>query len=109
MPVAAPRACPRCPNMMPCPEHASGYRAIGYRGGSAKQGYNYRWQQARKRYLARHPLCVDCLPHVTEATVVDHIEPHRGDQRLFWDERNWQALCDRHHRAKTAREIAGRR
>jgi 5-methylcytosine-specific restriction endonuclease McrA len=25
--------------------------------------------------------------------VVDHIQPHRGDQRLFWDRRNWQPLC----------------
>ncbi len=30
---------------------------------------------------------------VTAATVVDHIKPHRGDQKLFWDTANWQALC----------------
>jgi hypothetical protein len=25
---------------------------------------------------------------------VDHVVPHRGDQRLFWDAaRNWQSLC----------------
>lgn len=27
------------------------------------------------------------------ATVVDHIVPHKGDKRLFWDSKNWQALC----------------
>jgi len=25
--------------------------------------------------------------------VVDHIVPHRGDQELFRDPANWQALC----------------
>ncbi len=39
--------------------------------------------------------------HVTAATVVDHIVPHRGDNALFWDSaNNWQSLCgpchDRH-------------
>jgi len=40
----------------------------------------------------------------TKATDVDHIVPHRGDQRLFWDESNWQALCHRHHSIKTRSE-----
>lgn len=31
---------------------------------------------------------------MTPARVVDHITPHRGDVALFWDESNWQALCD---------------
>jgi 5-methylcytosine-specific restriction enzyme A len=31
---------------------------------------------------------------VTDATQTDHVIPHRGDARLFWDEENnWQALC----------------
>lgn len=30
---------------------------------------------------------------VTAATVVDHIEPHKGDQKKFWDKTNHQALC----------------
>lgn len=31
---------------------------------------------------------------VTPAYQVDHVEPHRQDQRLFWDmEGNWQSLC----------------
>jgi 5-methylcytosine-specific restriction endonuclease McrA len=24
---------------------------------------------------------------------VDHITPHRGDLKLFWQRSNWQALC----------------
>ncbi|HWL55465.1 MAG TPA: HNH endonuclease [Paracoccus sp. (in: a-proteobacteria)] len=27
------------------------------------------------------------------ATLVDHIKPHRGDKALFWNWNNWQALC----------------
>ena len=38
---------------------------------------------------------------LTPATVVDHIVPHRGDPRLFWDEKNWQPLCKECHDRKT--------
>ena len=38
---------------------------------------------------------------LTPATVVDHIIPHRGDKRLFWDEKNWQPLCKDCHDRKT--------
>jgi 5-methylcytosine-specific restriction protein A len=41
---------------------------------------------------------------IEPATTVDHIEPHRGDQHLFWGEANWAALCKPCHDAKTARE-----
>jgi 5-methylcytosine-specific restriction protein A len=37
------------------------------------------------------------LDVVTIATVVDHIIPHKGDKRLFWDPSNWQPLCKLHH------------
>lgn len=32
-----------------------------------------------------------------KAAIIDHIKPHRGDQTLFWDKTNWQALCSHHH------------
>ncbi|MGM9590559.1 MAG: HNH endonuclease signature motif containing protein, partial [Faecousia sp.] len=38
---------------------------------------------------------------LTPATVVDHIIPHRGDRKLFWDESNWQPLCKDCHNRKT--------
>lgn len=44
---------------------------------------------------------------ITAASVVDHIIPHQGDQELFWDEDNWQALCKHHHDGEKA-EIEGR-
>lgn len=73
---------------------------------AAKRGYGSRWQRARKKYLEAHPLCAECMKQgrYTKATVVDHIVPHRGDQKLFWDQGNWQALCERHHNIKTGRE-----
>jgi hypothetical protein len=42
-----------------------------------------------------------------QATVVDHIVPHRGNMRLFWARENWAARCKPHHDAKTAREDGG--
>lgn len=73
---------------------------------AAKRGYGSRWQRARKKYLEAHPLCVECARQgrYVKATVVDHIVPHRGDQKLFWDQSNWQSLCSYHHNIKTGRE-----
>lgn len=64
-----------------------------------QRGYNSRWAKARKSYLLSNPLCVMCKQdgRLTAATVVDHITPHKGDQVLFWDKGNWQALCKLHH------------
>jgi 5-methylcytosine-specific restriction endonuclease McrA len=43
------------------------------------------------------------------ATVVDHIIPHKGDQKLFWNQDNWQPLCKTHHDShKQAFEKSGR-
>jgi len=85
---------------------------------SGQRGYDYRWQKARAKYLRLHPYCVYCLRDARiEATgladvivecaeralpvpygnVVDHIVAHRGDHGLFWDESNWQTLCQTHH------------
>lgn len=77
--------------------------------GSTARGYTYKWQQASKRYLATHPLCVECERQniIEQATEVDHITPHRGDMQLFWDPENWQGLCHLCHSRKTAREDAG--
>ncbi|HFN4071356.1 TPA: HNH endonuclease signature motif containing protein [Pseudomonas aeruginosa] len=74
---------------------------------STQRGYGYRWQQARARFLAKDPLCRSCSEagRVVEATEVDHIIAHRGDQALFWDESNWQPLCKPCHSAKTQEEM----
>jgi len=72
--------------------------------------YTYRWQQERKRFLAMRPLCRRCehKGKVEIATVVDHIIPHGGDPKLFWDRSNWQPLCKRcHDGAKQQQEKIG--
>ena len=73
---------------------------------AAGRGYGKAWQRARKRYLEAHPFCVQCMKEgkYVKATDVDHIVPHRGNKKLFWDESNWQALCHSHHSIKTWNE-----
>lgn len=70
-----------------------------WRGSAASRGYGSRWQKARATYLTNHPLCVCHLANgrVEPATVVDHVVPHQGDQKLFWDTGNWQPLCQPCH------------
>jgi len=67
--------------------------------------YDTRWRTARSVFLARHPLCRHCEQsgRTVSADVVDHIQPHKGDHELFWDQTNWQALCKSCHDTKTAR------
>lgn len=80
------------------------------RESSAKRGYGYRWQKAREGFLKSHPLCAMHLDlgQYVPATLVDHIDPHRGDQAKFWDRKNWQSLCkDCHDGAKQKLEKTG--
>lgn len=73
------------------------------RPSANKRGYDARWQRYRKRFLADNPLCIQCLKNgiIKAASVVDHIEPHRGDMVKFWDVSNHNALCKRCHDVKT--------
>ena len=54
--------------------------------------------------LGKKVLTVDFDSQANLTTVVDHIIPHRGDQKLFWDRSNWQPLCEHHHNVKTMTE-----
>lgn len=119
MPTAAPHPCakPGCPRVVPrgvryCPTHHKTARRAEdtRRGTAASRGYGSRWQRARAAFLAEHPLCVMCEREgrVTAATVVDHIDPHRGDMEKFWDSSQWQSLCASHHnRDKQSLEKGG--
>lgn len=109
MPQKPKRPCryPGCPGFCDtgqtyCKAHMD-YSADRMRGSPVERGYDSKWREARKLFLRRNPLCAECLrqKRITAATVVDHIIPHRGDQRLFWDESNWQALCKECHDRKT--------
>lgn len=114
MPWSSPRHCShghppftgsRCPHCA----SASKARADRNRPSARARGYDGKWERARLRFLGEHPLCVVCEREgrLTAASVVDHITPHKGDQRLFWDESNWQPLCAPCHSEKTAREDGG--
>lgn len=75
-----------------------------YRGNAYERGYTKQWSCESKAFLRAHPLCAECerQGRYAPAQVVDHIIPHRGNQRLFWDKTNWQGLCKHHHDQKTA-------
>ena len=117
MAVAAPTPCryPGCPALLSTPGYCDKHlRSIRKqqderRGSPASRGYDSKWRKARTLYLSLHPLCAACqrLGRTVAAQVIDHIVPHRGNRDLFWNERNWQALCKRCHDAKTAREDGG--
>ena len=68
--------------------------------------YTYRWSLYSKRRLREYPWCESCKKSgVMElATITDHIVPHKGDDRMFWDKNNHQSLCTHCHAVKTATE-----
>ena len=98
MPSKPKKPCmfPGCPNLTTekyCDKHK-----VSERASASERGYGRTWQKARTIFLKKHPVCVVCGKM---ATVVDHIIPHRGDDKLFWDESNWQPLCKACHDKKT--------
>lgn len=112
MSIAALRPCtyPGCAALV-----ADG-RCVQHRAVVRKQSrertpnlYGRKWQQYRLHYLRAHSLCVHCAQRgvLTPANEVDHITPHRGDMRLFWNHDNHQALCHSCHSTKTARYDGG--
>lgn len=94
---------------------------------TAQRGYGSRWQRERKAFLSlpHNQFCIRCkrrgllnagtmrMDGTLETSrrriglVVDHIIPHKGDQRLFWDQDNWQPLCHDHHDIVKQREEHG--
>jgi len=68
-----------------------------------------RWRKCRLYFLAANPCCVKCLERgvYEQATIVDHVVPHRGNEALFWRESNWAGLCKSHHGTKSAKERIG--
>ena len=70
-----------------------------------------RWQRLRMAVLVRDlftcqwPGC-GRIEADTSQLVADHRRPHRGDERLFWDEGNLQCLCKPCHDGAKARAEA---
>lgn len=76
-----------------------------YGKSASARGYDSGWRKARATYLRKpdNVCCRACkaMGIYTEAIVVDHVIPHRGDMSLFWDTSNWQPLCIPCHDLKT--------
>lgn len=96
--------CPKLTEEKYCDKHKE--FSVKERTTAIERGYDSKWRTARNRFLKVNPLCVRCKEEgrLVKATVVDHIKPHRGDKKLFWNESNWQALCKRCHDKKTMTE-----
>ena len=66
-----------------------------------------RWQKFRMSILVRDlftcQMCKRIEPN-TSQLVADHRTPHRGSERLFWDERNLQCVCKPCHDSVKQRE-----
>ena len=101
---------PNCPNNGVvgdpwCSEHKdNSLRRKGRERSSYDKWYGLKqWRSIRNLILKRNPLCVNCFStgKLTPATVVDHIEPHRGNYELFIDTKNLQSLCVNCHNEKT--------
>lgn len=99
MPVRAPRICGHCGGVHQsgerCPKVAAmdGERKRRFdkkRPSARQRGYTAEWEKESKAFLAVYSSCRRCG---RAASLVDHITPHKGDRRLFWDRRNWQPLC----------------
>lgn len=69
-----------------------------------------RWKQLRVRIFVRDLyVCQLCGQSARKHPIADHREPHRGDERRFWDEGNVWTLCKPcHDGAKQAEERRAR-
>lgn len=108
MPSSALRPCtyPGCSSLVlkgRCPLHPY---AISRDADRQKLYNTARWKQLRMRQLSAHPWCEECLRAgiYVAAVDVDHVIPHRGDEKSFFSGR-LQSLCKACHSRKTAAEV----
>lgn len=99
MPTRAARVC-RCglriADGATCPcQRGRKSSADKQRPTASARGYGTKWGRERAEYLLDHPWCTRCLTRGirTAATVINHKIPHKGEPRLFWNRRNWEAVC----------------
>jgi 5-methylcytosine-specific restriction enzyme A len=97
MPYAAPRVCV-CGNLVAhnvvciCRQRARA-EADKRRPTASARGYTSKWQTESKKFLALPENRLCCCGCGRLADMVDHKQPHRGDQRLFWSRSNWQPMA----------------
>jgi 5-methylcytosine-specific restriction endonuclease McrA len=66
------------------------------RYGFTKKQKIFFWK-VRSKFLKANPICAFCT---SQATIVDHIRPHKGNWILFMDMKNFQSLCKPCHDSK---------
>lgn len=97
------------------------------RPSARQRGYDGHWEKARASFLAKpeNQFCARCKergllnvgqlrmdgspqtnPHRMHL-VVNHKVPHKGDQTLFWDRKNWEVACPDHHDIRIQQEEHG--
>ena len=106
MPWSAPNhhACGHPPTQGRCPVCAEQSKRDhdARRPNATQRGYDAQWRSERAEHLTAHPWCVRCG---AKATIVDHIEAHRGNRALYRDPSNRQSLCTPcHNRWKQSAE-----
>lgn len=103
MPTRPPKAhIARVPGSRPAPAP---------RVSASQRGYDSKWQEARRGFLAKHPRC-ECpehkgKPNAPLADTVDHITAHKGDKALFWQRSNWRAVAKACNSRKAAATEGG--
>jgi len=109
-----PRVLPT-PNRIAYLQGAADSGEHGLQGKRAdKKRYNTAaWRRLRWFILVRDRFtCRMCgrLEPDTSKLVADHRQPHRGNDKLFWDPNNLQTLCKSpcHDKHKQAQEVSGR-
>ena len=70
-----------------------------------------RWKALARQAVRETPCCEVCGASKADGAVLEahHRRPPRGDEELFFDRENLQALCRACHRVVTAREIEERK
>jgi len=95
-----------------CQKHTETVKEADRHKLSARQrGYTSKWERYRKVYLAQpeNALCALRLDSrcAIKAQCIDHIIPHNGNYKLFWDEKNHQPACISCNSVKGQRTITG--
>ena len=65
------------------------------------------WRSLRAQVIREAAGVCDVEGCSERATVVDHREPHDGDNTKFFDRENLRAVCKPHHDQKTAAHDGG--
>lgn len=101
----APRIC-SCGAKVPAGESCQCRDArVKARPSAAARGYGSKWKTERAVFLAK-PENHQCACGA-RANTVHHRQAHKGDQRLFWDRKNWAPVCTRCNASECAKNEGG--